>query len=221
MIQDVPAGHIAAIVTDLEMTAPPADPGPAAPLVRWRSPDLDAYRALFREIGEEWLWFSRLSLPDEALAAILHDPQVEMYAGPNRESIVELDFRDARRVRNRVFRARGAHDRARGGTQADGSGAGPCLARGRGQGLAAHLHDGPPGRASLLSVMRLSRGAPAGRDRTRPEAGRADRAGSGGASSRHPLRAASKSRIAPGRRNPIDRFRRTFPNGERGTCKYR
>ncbi len=93
MMQDVPAGHIAAIVTDLEMTAPPADPGPAAPLVRWRNPDLDAYRALFREIGEDWLWFSRLSLPDEALAAILHDPQVELYAGPDRESIVELDFR--------------------------------------------------------------------------------------------------------------------------------
>ena len=93
MMQDVPAGHIAAIVTDLEMTSPPADPGPAAPLVRWHRPDLGAYRALFREIGEDWLWFSRLSLPDKALAAILHDPQVELYAGPDRESIVELDFR--------------------------------------------------------------------------------------------------------------------------------
>ncbi len=94
MMQNVPAGHIAAIVTDLEMRAPPADPGPAAPLVRWPDPDLNAYRALFREIGEEWLWFSRLSLSDEALAAILHDPQVELYAGSDRESIVELDFRD-------------------------------------------------------------------------------------------------------------------------------
>ncbi len=93
-MQDVPAGHIAAVVTDLEMTAPPADPGPAASLVRWRSPDLEAYRALFREVGEDWLWFSRLSLADEALAAILHDPQVELHAGPDRESIVELDFRE-------------------------------------------------------------------------------------------------------------------------------
>lgn len=93
MMQDVPAGHIAAVVTDLEMTAPPTDPGPAASLVRWHNPDLDAYRALFREIGEEWLWFSRLSLLDSELATILHDPQVEMYAGPEGESIVELDFR--------------------------------------------------------------------------------------------------------------------------------
>lgn len=92
-MQDVPAGHIAAIVTDLEMAAPPADPGPAASLARWRNPDLDAYRALFREIGEEWLWFSRLSLPDSGLAAILRDPQVEVYAGPEGESLVELDFR--------------------------------------------------------------------------------------------------------------------------------
>ena len=94
MMQDVPPGNVAAIVTDLEMTAPPADPGPAAAIVRWHRPDLAAYRALFREVGEEWLWFSRLSLSDEVLAAILHDPQVELYAGPARESIVELDFRE-------------------------------------------------------------------------------------------------------------------------------
>ncbi len=94
MMHGVPAGHIAAVVTDLEMAAPPADPGPAAELVRWHRPDLDAYRALFRDIGEEWLWFSRLSLTDEALAAILRHPQVEFYAGPDRDSIVELDFRE-------------------------------------------------------------------------------------------------------------------------------
>ncbi len=103
MMQDVPAGHIAAIVTDLEMTAPPADPGPVAGLVRWHSPDLDAYRALFREVGEDWLWFSRLSLADEALAAILHDPLVELYSGPDRESIVELDFREAGRCEIAFF----------------------------------------------------------------------------------------------------------------------
>ena len=94
MILDLPAGHIAAIVTDLEMTAPPPDPGPAAVLLRWRRPDLAAYQDLFREIGEEWLWFSRLSLADDALAAILHHPQVELYAGPDKRSIVELDFRE-------------------------------------------------------------------------------------------------------------------------------
>ncbi len=93
MMQDVPPGHIAAVVTDLEMTAPPADPGPAAPLVRWCDPGPEAYRRLFREIGEEWLWFSRLSLADEALAAILRHPQVELYTGPDMKSIVELDFR--------------------------------------------------------------------------------------------------------------------------------
>ena len=94
MMQDVPPGHIAAVVTDLEMTALPADPGPVAALVRWHRPDLAAYRALFREVGEDWLWFSRLSLADEALAAILRDPKVELYAGPDKESIVELNLRE-------------------------------------------------------------------------------------------------------------------------------
>jgi len=93
MMLDAPPGHVAAVVTDLEMTAPPADPGPAAMLSRRRL-SLSAYRALFREVGENWLWFSRLSLSDAALAEILEDPRVEVYVGADDESLVELDFRE-------------------------------------------------------------------------------------------------------------------------------
>ncbi len=91
----VPPGHVAAIVTDLEMTAPPARPGPALALRHVRSPDLDRYRALYREIGEHWLWFSRLGLSDAALAEILRDPEVEVHVGAKGEGLVELDFRRA------------------------------------------------------------------------------------------------------------------------------
>jgi GNAT superfamily N-acetyltransferase len=97
----VPEGHVATIVTDLEMrTRPPLRPMPASPLslVRWVEPRLDAYRTLYRRIGEPWLWYSRLILDDAALATIIKDPRVEVFAVVDRAGIevglLELDFRE-------------------------------------------------------------------------------------------------------------------------------
>lgn len=97
----VPAGKIANVVTCLEMRerpqARPVPPADAALRVdRWETPELAAYRALFREIGEEWMWFSRLVMPDDQLSAILGDPDVHVYAlkdGERRVGLLELDFR--------------------------------------------------------------------------------------------------------------------------------
>lgn len=99
----VPPGHIATIVTSLEMLRPPP-PRPArpfppglalAPLVR---PDPETYRTLFRKVGADWLWFSRLTLADGALAAILSDRDVEVLAlrrDGRSVGMLELDFRQA------------------------------------------------------------------------------------------------------------------------------
>lgn len=91
---------VAAIVTHLEMLERPKPaPLPATPLrlVRWKQPDLAAYRTLFRRVGEPWLWFSRLVMPDEALANIVLDPAVEIYAVTDPRGaeigLLELDFR--------------------------------------------------------------------------------------------------------------------------------
>jgi GNAT superfamily N-acetyltransferase len=96
----VPPGHVATVVTFLEMRKrPPARPIPISPLriARWKAPDPDKYRALFRRVGEKWLWFSRLVMDDAALAAIIHDPAVEIYAVRDPKGIeiglIELDFR--------------------------------------------------------------------------------------------------------------------------------
>ena len=98
----VPPGHLAAVVTSLEMRRRPAPkPLPASPLslVRWPAPDLDKYRAHFRRVGSPWLWFSRLVIPDAQLAAIIHDPAIEIFAAVDRAGIevglLELDFRTA------------------------------------------------------------------------------------------------------------------------------
>jgi GNAT superfamily N-acetyltransferase len=99
---DVPAGKIAAIVTSLEMR----ERQPARPerenhdlvLQHVTHPDLAWFRALFRRIGEPWIWVSRLRMPDAELAAIIHDPAVEVHvltSGATEAGLLELDFRTA------------------------------------------------------------------------------------------------------------------------------
>lgn len=97
---DIPAGKIAAVVTHLEMTARPApqsDPTGAWTLRHVEAPGLDWFRNLYRRVGEEWLWFSRLQMPDAELAAIIQSPLVEVHAlaqGGRDEGLLELDFRE-------------------------------------------------------------------------------------------------------------------------------
>lgn len=96
----VAADEVATVVTTLELrTRPPLRPLPPSPLrlVRWRSPRADKYRALFRRVGEPWLWYSRLAFDDAKLLAIIGDPAVEVYAVEDRTGVevgmLELDCR--------------------------------------------------------------------------------------------------------------------------------
>jgi GNAT superfamily N-acetyltransferase len=98
----VPPGKIVSAVTCLEMRERPSRAEAAAPaglaLTRLVSPDLDAYRSLFRAIGEDWLWSSRLERSDEALRALTDDPLVEIYVLSRADvqiGLLELDFRQA------------------------------------------------------------------------------------------------------------------------------
>ena len=97
---DVPAGKIAAVVTHLEMTAPPArraDPPGGWTLRKVDAPSLPWYRDLFRRVGEDWLWFSRARMTDAELAAILYAPGIEVYAlvlDGRDEGLLALDFRE-------------------------------------------------------------------------------------------------------------------------------
>ena len=97
---DIPAGKIAAVVTHLEMTARPAprpDPAGAWTLRRVEMPPLDWFRDLYRRVGEEWLWISRIRMSDAELAAIIRSPLMEIYALAHErcdEGLLELDFRE-------------------------------------------------------------------------------------------------------------------------------
>lgn len=107
---DLPPGKIANVVTYFEMLAPPvAVPAPDRPDLALRHvirPDLAWYRATIRAVGERWLWFSPLVMPEAQLAAILHDPSVEIYSldrGGETVGIAELDRRTPEAVEISFF----------------------------------------------------------------------------------------------------------------------
>ena len=95
-LSDVPRGHVAAIVTFLEMRAAPpaaAIPESALRLERWRAVDPDRYRALFRRVGGRWLWFSRLAMDDATMLANVAEVHVVIDGAGRESGLLELDFR--------------------------------------------------------------------------------------------------------------------------------
>jgi GNAT superfamily N-acetyltransferase len=98
--EPVADGELAAIVTFLEMRKAPAVQVPASALSmrRLENPDADEYRQLFRRIGQNWLWFSRLVIGDEKLESIIRHEAVELYAVVDEIGaeigMLELDFRE-------------------------------------------------------------------------------------------------------------------------------
>jgi GNAT superfamily N-acetyltransferase len=98
--EQVAQGELAAVVTYLEMRAPPHQAVPASQLIlrRVEAPEPEHYRALFRRIGAPWLWFSRLIIDDAHLAAIIQHPKVELYSiadeAGGEVGMLELDFRE-------------------------------------------------------------------------------------------------------------------------------
>ena len=99
-LEDVPKGHVATIVTHLEMLTKPVLAADRSSLIleRWPDPVVADYLALFRKVGEPWLWISRLLMDADELKAILHDPAIELSIvrdGQEPVGFIELDFRVA------------------------------------------------------------------------------------------------------------------------------
>jgi GNAT superfamily N-acetyltransferase len=81
-VDDTP--KLSSVITYLEMTERPASPTPtrpALPIALMRAVDMPVsfYRYLYDTIGEDWLWYERRIIDDEALAEIIHDPKVEVF----------------------------------------------------------------------------------------------------------------------------------------------
>jgi GNAT superfamily N-acetyltransferase len=95
----VPKGHVTTVVTHLEMHAPASRRTPeisGLELVKHETYDPGTYRQLFRRIGEDYLWFSRLHMSDEELQDIFSDPNYSLYTlqrDGEDLGLLELDFR--------------------------------------------------------------------------------------------------------------------------------
>ena len=98
----VPLGHVATVVTYLEMTSPaalrPAELPEGVTLRRVTDPDTVWYKDLFMRVGgQDWLWFSRLKMENSKLGAIIRGPDVHIFTldiDGTAQAILELDFRE-------------------------------------------------------------------------------------------------------------------------------
>ena len=99
----VPPGKLRSVVTHLAMETPPARAGPSAPVPgiairRRRAMAASDYLRLYRAIGDDWLWWSRLTMDETALAAHIAAPESEVYvaeAAGEPVGFAELDRRPA------------------------------------------------------------------------------------------------------------------------------
>lgn len=96
--QDVPKGHVPTIITHLEMLDKPVLTASESGLTleRWFEPPVADYLALFRAVGEPWLWTSRLLMDTDTVEEILHHPATEIHIvreGDTPVGFIELDFR--------------------------------------------------------------------------------------------------------------------------------
>lgn len=97
---DLDPTKVVNIETSLQMFArPPKRPVPATSsfrLVRLENVTAEEYLDLYRAVGRDWLWFSRLAYAEADLLKVIRDPKVEVYRleGEGGVGILELDFRD-------------------------------------------------------------------------------------------------------------------------------
>ncbi len=99
---ELPKGRLVNVVTCLEMLQAPGVAAPVWPkgfsLKRCDPDDLAGYRALFRKVGQDLMWFSRLIMADEKLRAILANSSVASFTlldGDEAVGLLELNFEQA------------------------------------------------------------------------------------------------------------------------------
>lgn len=96
---DLAPGFIATVVTHLEMydkpTTEPVKFPEGITIEPLTSPTPADYRKLYRAVGAEWLWSSRLLMPDTELLTILNRKSVDIYVVCDKGEdigLLELDF---------------------------------------------------------------------------------------------------------------------------------
>ena len=106
----VPPGKLHTVITHLAMEAPPPhEPPPPPPGIaigrRW-SISTNEYLRLYHAIGDDWLWWSRLTWDEVALQDHILEEETEIYvaeAGGEEIGLIELNLRPAPDIELRYF----------------------------------------------------------------------------------------------------------------------
>ena len=98
--REEPGDTVAVTVTFLRMDHPPLTPPPEAPprtrLERVLKPSVAFYRYLYNTVGADYVWWLRRIMPDDDLAALLHDTGLAihvLYRDGEPAGFFELDAR--------------------------------------------------------------------------------------------------------------------------------
>ena len=106
---DVPAGKVANIATFLEVTEKPTQRECGASdlaIEHMVKPELERYRKLFRAVGEDWLWFSRLTIGEEKLLSLISNPNTDVFFLTQKNNdigLLELDVKDTNNIELAFF----------------------------------------------------------------------------------------------------------------------
>jgi GNAT superfamily N-acetyltransferase len=104
-------GHMETVVSYLEMFAPPKSPpvqppGQGVEVVRALDPTVSFYRYLYDNVGGDWLWNRRRTMPRDELQRIIVDPGNDLrvlWKHGNPAGMAEFDFRDPGNVELAYF----------------------------------------------------------------------------------------------------------------------
>ena len=97
----VPAGKLRSVVTHLAMEAPPTQalpppPEPGIAIARRQAMPAVDYLRLYHAIGDDWLWWSRLTMDEPTLTVHLAEDKTEVYvaeADGEEIGLIELNLR--------------------------------------------------------------------------------------------------------------------------------
>ncbi len=109
--EDVPAGKLYTVITHLAMEAPPVlepppRPAPGITLDRRETISVADYLRLYHAIGDDWLWWSRLTWDEPRLAAYLAEEETEVCvaeADGEEIGLIELNLRPRPDIELRYF----------------------------------------------------------------------------------------------------------------------
>ena len=106
-----PRKKLKQVITTMEMREPQHRPAPLSlhtkvALLRAEQPTVSFYRYLYNTIGERAFWCERRRLDDDAIAALLADPEIEiyvLYVGGVPAGFAELDLGEADEIELAYF----------------------------------------------------------------------------------------------------------------------